>query len=87
LREAVAKTLDRRATPLVAEPIVFADAFATDKDKQKQWSAFIMRIRSVDTSFKHELSIIKAFLKPVYQAIIRDTVFLLTWHHEDGAWK
>ena len=87
LREAVAKTLNRRATLLVAEPIVFADTFASDKDKQKQWSAFISRIRSEDTSFKHELSIIKAFLKPVYQAIIRDTVFLLTWHHEDGAWK
>ncbi len=85
LREAVAKTLNRRATLLVAEPIVFADTFASDKDKQ--WSAFIRRIRSEDPSFRHELSIIKAFLKPVYQAIIRDTDFLLTWHHEDGTWK
>lgn len=87
LREAVAKTLNRRATLLVAEPIVFADAFTTDKDKQKQWSAFIRRIRSVDTPFEHELSKIKVFLEPVYQAIIHDTDFLLTWHHEDGAWK
>lgn len=87
LREAVAKTLDRRATPLAVEPIVFADAFATDKDKQKQWSAFIRRIRSVDTTFEYELSIIKVFLEPVYQAIIYDTNFLLTWHHENGAWE
>lgn len=87
LREAIAKTLDRRATPLAAEPIVFADTFASDKDKQKQWFAFISRIRSEDTSFKHELSEIKAFLEPVYQAIIHDTDFLLTWNHEDGAWK
>jgi hypothetical protein len=77
--------LERRATPLATEPIAFADAFATDTDKQKQWSAFVRRINAVDTTFVHELSYIKAFLDPIYQAITNDTDFLLTWHHEDGA--
>jgi hypothetical protein len=86
LREAVAQTLERRATPMAIEPIIFTDAFAADANKQKQWSAFAARIAVTDTSFENELAIISAFLRPVYQAIIHEKDFLLTWHHTDRAW-
>lgn len=86
LREAVAQTLERRATPMAAEPIIFTDAFAADADKQKQWAAFAARIKLTDTSFENELAIICAFLRPVYQAIIHEKDFLMTWRHTDRAW-
>jgi hypothetical protein len=87
LREAIAQTLERRATPLATEPIIFTDTFAVDTDKQKQWSAFARRIDVAETTFEQRISTIKAFLKPVYQAIIHETDFHLMWHHMDGAWK
>ncbi len=46
IARAVSATFARRGTPMpVAPPIGLTDDFASDADKQKQWSAFVRRLR------------------------------------------
>lgn len=43
MRQAIAKTFQRRGTLLEAEPSAFTDVFWTDPSKRAQWSAFLRR--------------------------------------------
>ena len=87
LREAIAQTLKRRATPMHDEPIVFSDTYAKDTNKQIQWSAFVKRAKVTKASLEDELAIIHTFIHPIYQAILQENEFPLTWSHADRLWK
>lgn len=87
LREAIAQTLKRRATPMHAEPIIFSDAYAQDTVKQIQWTAFVRRVKVTDKMLEDELTLIRTFIHPIYQAILQGNEFPLTWSYADRSWK
>jgi hypothetical protein len=88
LYEAVRQTLERRATPLAAAPAVFSEDFANSKDKQIQWQAFQKRIRvAADVSLHEALERIRAFLQPVYFAVLSETEWMKRWGSADSRWE
>jgi hypothetical protein len=68
--KAIAATFKRRGTAIPTEaPIGLTGAFAADPDKQKQWSAFVRRIRLGASPALAEVVIrISRFATPVFDA-------------------
>lgn len=87
LYEAIRQTLERRATPLTATPTVFSEEFRTFKDKQTQWRAFQRRINVADgIDFSTVIDANRAFLQPVYQAVLDEQEFFGMWDSKGQQW-
>jgi predicted nucleotidyltransferase component of viral defense system len=88
LYEAIRQTLERRATPLTAAPVVFSEEFAGAKDKQTQWQAFQKRIRvAANVSLPEALERIRAFIQPVYLAVLSENEWMKRWDSDGARWK
>ena len=81
LAQAIRETFRARQTTLPQAPTAFSDAFANDREKQAQWTAFIRRIQieNVPVSFSDAMQEIKAFLQPVIQALMDEQFFSKHW--------
>jgi predicted nucleotidyltransferase component of viral defense system len=87
LYEAVNQTLERRATPLSGAPVIFSDDFSKIKTKQTQWIAFQNRIGAkTEAEFSRVMEMIKNFLLPIYNCILKEKEFFGHWDHETGLW-
>jgi hypothetical protein len=85
LIEAVRCTFTRRGTPFPEEfPPVLSSTVIEDTVKQKQWEAFLKKIRSTDypVPFSDAVSRIRDFIEPFF---FHDKVFS-HWDPEQG-WK
>ena len=71
IAKAIEATFKRRGTPIPTEtPIGLTTAFATDVDKQKQWSAFLRRLRLADgLALADVVRRIERFATPVFRAL------------------
>ncbi|MCL2462818.1 MAG: nucleotidyl transferase AbiEii/AbiGii toxin family protein [Defluviitaleaceae bacterium] len=88
LYEAIRQTLERRATPLAAAPAVFTEDFANAKDKQTQWQAFQKRIRVAEgVGLVEALTRIRAFIRPVYLAVLSENEWMKRWDSTGGHWE
>ncbi len=81
LAQAIRETFRARQTTLSQTPAAFSEAFANDREKQAQWTAFVRRIqvKNMPVSFSDAVQDIKAFLQPVIQALIEESPFGLRW--------
>ena len=86
LHQAIKSTFNRRETQMPAAPAIFTDRFGQDPDKQRQWSAFIQRTKITQSSFSETLSLIKDFLKPLYDAIRENLPWKREWNHSTLSW-
>ena len=88
LSNALRKTFVNRNTDIVSNPVVFENSFASDKDKQKQWQAFIQRTRLSDTpkKFIEVINKLKLFISPVIFALAENIDFQKNWK-APGPWK
>lgn len=88
LTRAVASTFRRRGTALPAvTPAGLTPAFGGDPTKQRQWSAFIRRIRISDApTLATVVEQIAAFLQPVLEAAARSEPWPARWQ-AGGPWK
>ena len=86
LSEAVYETFTRRATPLSQIPVIFTDGFMENPDKQVQWSAFCKRIHIEHLTFSEVIVRNRAFLAPLYEAIVRDERLIVNWNPEKAEW-
>jgi predicted nucleotidyltransferase component of viral defense system len=87
LYEAIIQTLERRATTLSKNPAVFSDEFAQNKDKHTQWNAFRRRANVADgIGFNEILKVICAFLKPVFETVIKEREFFGRWEYNRQEW-
>lgn len=87
LRKACAATFQRRKTAQpVQPPIALTAAFSADRDKQRQWSAFVRRSRLTSAPDKLPVVVEKLaeFLWPVLHAM--DTRFPTIWKR-GGPWR
>jgi len=88
LARAVAATFRRRGTALPsAPPVGLMAAFGDDDAKQRQWAAFVRRIRIPDAPPLSEvIGRIAAFLVPVLDAALSDVEWRATWP-PGGPWS
>jgi hypothetical protein len=88
LHEAVRQTLKRRGTPLSDMPAVFSDEFSRLKDKQIQWQAFQKRIRVAEgMAFADVISRITVFLRPIYLAVLSESMWTQHWNSKTSRWE
>ncbi|MCL2225329.1 MAG: nucleotidyl transferase AbiEii/AbiGii toxin family protein [Defluviitaleaceae bacterium] len=87
LYEAILQTLTRRKTQTPKEPTVFTSAFADNKDKATQWSAFKRRTSvGADIDFPEAANMVGVFLQPIYESIIGEREFIGHWDKTGLRW-
>ena len=89
LAEAIRTTFENRQTILTAEPSAWTRAFSDDRDRAKQWRAFLRRIdrSGTDTPDLNTVVIaISEFLKPVLELLTKDRDFTKRWP-AGGPWE
>lgn len=88
LHKAVKATFNRRKTAIPRlTPIALTHEFAEDKDRIKQWNAFLKR-NGLDiggVELKQVIDDINSFLNPIISAISSDQAFRKTWS-AGGCW-
>ena len=67
LQKAILTTFEKRSTPLEDFKYIFSDEFKSDKDKARQWEAFLNRTSiDVETSFEEVVDKMASFLNPIH---------------------
>jgi hypothetical protein len=63
----VESTFQKRKTPLPDNPLIFRPEFHKDKERQKQWIAFLCKLRlsDVNQEFNQIMERITIFIKPI----------------------
>lgn len=66
LAEAIELTFDTRGTPLADRQMIFSDAFKSDGNKERQWTAFhaTNKLTAIG-SFRDAVGLIEQFLQPI----------------------
>lgn len=88
LCKAIKATFERRKTPLPRiVPFAFTDDFAKDSDKQKQWIAFVKRIKKIQPKLEipmlsEIIAEIQIFLMPPSSAAAQQREFYQRWSPE-----
>lgn len=88
LAEAIAATFRRRNTVIPSDtPTALTEDFATSKDKQTQWKAFLNRtgLENVEIELPEVVSELRAFLLPPLLGPARGESFSKSW--TDGSWS
>jgi predicted nucleotidyltransferase component of viral defense system len=88
LRNAIAKTFNRRGTPIQDRKSIFTKEFKSSKEKQTQWIAFLRRshLESYKT-FDKAIDHLEIFLEPVCSRKPLLSGDELTWNPKNGSWK
>jgi len=88
LHDAILATFNRRETPMSDTPTIFTEAYPLLKDKQTQWKAFLKRT-GLDTqaTFPEILDVIRTFLFPIYESMLKQVEFSHSWNHSSGQWE
>jgi predicted nucleotidyltransferase component of viral defense system len=86
LCQAIGATFSRRKTPLPSGvPAALSAEFATDRDKQTQWRAFVARSRlTPEAELSDVVAALREFLMPPTSAIIAGTSFAMIWSGARG---
>lgn len=89
LKKAIISTFQKRKTPLTANPLIFRPEFHKDKERQKQWIAFLRksRLSDVDQEFGEIMKGITKFLKPIVVSIKERSGGNKIWDTTTGCWK
>ena len=85
---AIQNTFNRRKTPLPkGTPEAFQASFIQDPLKQTQWQAFVRKasVVKVEKDFGKTVDILKSFLIPPIEAIIKEKSFKMSWF-AGGPW-
>ena len=81
LGAAVARTFQRRDTPISVDPVCFGEAFAASAAKAVQWQAFVRRGRFADPvpAFAEVVGAVAGFLRPVCSALLTGRMEISVW--------
>jgi len=81
LAEAIAKTFERRNTPIPSAMTFFKSSFAKDSVKKSQWRGFVEKAMLADApdSIEDVVFAINLFLEPVISSLFSREVFNCTW--------
>ncbi len=87
LQEAIFSTLQKRGTPLEANPAVFTKKFIDDEIRLRRWEGYLKRIGKDVIEFPRVMERINTFLHPIYTSIIREEEFFKMWNHQKNCWN
>lgn len=89
LKKAIESTFNRRKTPIPDNPLVFRSEFHRDEERQKQWIAFLrkLRIQDVNQEFNEIMERITSLLKPIVYSVKNSTRENKTWDAVACHWK
>ena len=87
LQEAIFETFQKRATILEKDLIIFTDDFMKDDNSNKQWNLFLKRIGKNNLEFEEVMTELKTFIKPIYDAILKEEEFLQQWNCHKRCWE
>lgn len=87
LQEAIFNTLQKRATPLKKNPVIFTEEFIKNERKKTMWENYLKRIGNKNIEFKHLMNEINRFLSPVYRYILKENEFFKIWDNKQRKWK
>jgi len=89
LKKAIESTFQRRKTSIPDNALVFRSEFHRDEERQKQWIAFLrkLRIQDVNQEFNEIMDRITVFLRPIVCSIKDKTRKNKTWDAVAGHWK
>lgn len=81
LSKAIATTFQRRGTQIEARPVFLTDRFERLPDKNQQWKAFLKtaRVDRAPAEFGEAMAIIRGFVQPVFETLVRDEPFDRQW--------
>jgi predicted nucleotidyltransferase component of viral defense system len=89
LTDSVRNTFSTRGTTM-EQPMAFSAEFYEDKDKQKQWKAFMKKVYTqVDKqeSLADVIVEISHFLSPILEACRTSSEYTALWNPDDRAWQ
>lgn len=86
LQTAIQETLLNRGTVYEKDSFDRVLALAEDKDMQVKWRYFLKTLGNPETSFETVISGLQDFLEPVWNCIVAEEEFLMTWQAVNTAW-
>ncbi len=89
LGEAMRRTFARRGTPLRPDAAVFAEAYARDAQRVRDWAAFRRRSRPAEypEDFANVHALVVCFVRPPYAALCAREPFHAAWDPAAGEWR
>ena len=88
LHNAIAKTFNRRGTPIEDRKSIFSGEFKSSKEKQTQWTAFLRRSRLESyKTFDEAIDHLELFLEPVCSQKSYASRDQLRWNPKNWSWQ
>jgi len=89
LKKAIETTFQKRKTPIPDNPLVFREEFYKNKERQKQWTAFLrkLQLHDINKEFNEIMKRIINLLEPVVISIRGRTRIDKSWDNTTGSWK
>lgn len=87
LKTALQKTLQTRGTPCTEDSIDRVLALAEDDDMNVKWRYFLRTLGSPEIAFWSVTDAIGAFLRPVWDAMIRNEDLSQHWNSSAATWQ
>ena len=87
LQTAIQETLQNRGTAYEKDSFELVLALADDADMQTKWRYFLRSLGNPDIAFAEVMGGIKAFLMPVWGAIVTENEYLSKWESFDQKWE
>lgn len=81
LATAIARTFEKRNTPITLEAEIFAPGFGQQENKKTQWRAFLSKSRLADApdAFDEIVTGIRQFLAPIADSLSKQAPFPNSW--------
>ena len=86
LQTAIQETLQNRGTAYEKNSFERVLSLVNDEDMQVKWRYFLKSLGNPDILFATVMVGIKAFLLPVWEAIVAEEELLKNWRFEDYIW-
>ena len=88
LSDAIRRTSEKRGTSIPPLPVGLTRAFAEDRERQAQWTAFIQKRLLVDAprSLIELIDAVASFLLPVVEAMVTERPIPKAWP-PGGPWS
>ncbi len=87
LKTAIFETLRNRGTSYDVNSFARVVQLADDDEMQKKWKYFLRNIKNDTLEFSKVIYVIKAFLEPVFEAIVEEVEYPKMWDHEFEEWQ
>lgn len=86
LRNAIIETFHHRGTGF-NDIVAFEDEFAKDDIRQTRWKSFIKQKKAmVNIQFDETIELVKRFLYPITDSILKGNQFSKKWNHHERNW-